>query len=151
TTEFINSFFDSAQGASFAPNLLGKLSPEAFAYMAQKDPTLLTDLRPEALQLLPATILSTLPADVQEHAKSGGTPFKPTTTVTRSNGNNSLLLIVYKRGGSNTVEAFHKVDDTLKEIAARDPSIHVNTSFEQASFIEESISGVAREGGLGGI
>ncbi|MEO8608533.1 MAG: efflux RND transporter permease subunit [Chloroflexota bacterium] len=151
TTNFINSFFDSAQGASFAPNMLGNLSPEAFAYMAQKDPTLLSDLRTEALQLLPPTILTTLPQDVQDRAKSGGTPFKPTTTVTRSNGNNSLLLTIYKTDGANTVEAFHRVEDTLKDIISKDPTIHVNTSFEQASFIEESISGVAREGGLGGI
>ncbi|MBZ0290420.1 MAG: efflux RND transporter permease subunit, partial [Anaerolineae bacterium] len=57
----------------------------------------------------------------------------------------------YKTDGANTVEAFHRVEDTLHEITAKDPSIHVNTSFEQASFIEESITGVVKEGGLGGI
>ncbi len=31
------------------------------------------------------------------------------------------------------------------------PNIHVNVAFEQASFVEELISGVAREGGLGAI
>jgi multidrug efflux pump subunit AcrB len=151
TTEFINSFFDSAQGAAFAPSLLGNLSPEAFAYMAEKDPTLLTDLRAEALQLLPETILSTLPAEVQEIAASGGTPFKPTTTVTRTNGNNSLLITLYKTSNANTVEAYHTAESLLREIEARDPSIHVDVGFEQASFIEESIVGVAKEGGLGGI
>jgi len=151
TTNFINNFFDSAQGLSFAPNLLGNLSSEAFVYMAEKEPILLTDLRTEALQLLPESILSTLPDDVQERAISGGTPFKPTAAVTRSNGNNSLLLTIFKTGGANTVEAFHTVEELLKEVEARDPSIHVDTSFEQASFIEESITGVVKEGGLGGI
>jgi multidrug efflux pump subunit AcrB len=151
TTNFINSFFDSAQGAVFAPNLLGNLSPEAFVYMAEKDPTVVTDLRSEALQLLPETIFSTLPADVQERATSGGTPFKPSATVTRSNGNNSLLLTIFKTDGANTVEAFHQVEEMLEELEVRDPSIRVDTSFEQASFIEESITGVVKEGGLGGI
>lgn len=150
-TGFINGFFDSAQGAAFAPNLLGNLPSEAFAYMAERDPKLLTDLRAEALQLLPQSILTTLPADIQEIVVSGGTPFKPTAAVTRTNGNSSLLLTIFKTDGTNTVEAFHTVEEKIREIVEDDPSLRVDVSFEQASFIEESISGVAREGGLGGI
>jgi hypothetical protein len=107
TVNFINSFFDSAQGVAFAPNLLGNLSPEAFSYMADKDPALLSDLRTEGLQLLPESILTTLPADVQERAKSGGTPFQPTATVTRTNGNASLLLTVFKTARNPGTRPLH--------------------------------------------
>jgi multidrug efflux pump subunit AcrB len=148
---FINSFFDSAQGTTFAPNLLGNMSAEMLDYMAERDATFLGDLRVEALQLLDPEVLATLPADVQERAVSGGEPFRPSASVTRTNGNNSLVVTVYKTKGANTVEAFHRVEDALKEIDDRDESIGTSVAFEQASFIEESISGVAREGGLGGV
>ncbi len=148
---FINSLFDSAQGLAFAPNLLGNMSADAIDYMAKRDPSFLGKLRSEALQLLSPDVLATLPSDIQELAKSGGTPFKPTSAVTRTDGNNSFLLTVYKTAGSNTVEAFHRVEDQLKKLDEENDSIGTSVGFEQASFIEESISGVAREGGLGGI
>lgn len=148
---FINSLFDSPQGATFAPALLGNMSTEMLTYMTGRDTNFLNNLRVEALQLFNPDVLATLPADVQERAKSGGTPFKPTAAVTRTNGNNSFLLTIYKKAGTNTVEAFHKVEETLKELDAENASIGTTVGFEQASFIEESISGVAREGGLGGI
>jgi multidrug efflux pump subunit AcrB len=149
--EFINSFFDSAQGAAFAPNLLGNLPTDAFDYMAQRDPTFVNKLRIEALQLLPAVIVRTLPQDIQDMIVSGGEPFKPTSTVTRTNGNSSLLLVVYKASGANTVEAFHAVEAALKKIDEANPLVSTTTGFEQASFIEESINGVLKEGGLGGL
>lgn len=148
---FINSFFDSAQGTSFAPNLLGNMSAEMLAYMAKRDATFLDDLRVEALQLLKPDVLATLPADVRARAASGGELFRPTSSVTRTNGSNSLIVTVYKTKGANTIEAFHRVEDALSEIDERDASISTTVAFEQASFIEESIGGVAREGGLGGV
>ena len=150
-SNFINSLFDSAQGATFAPSLLGGLSPEAVDYMAQKDPNFLSNLRIEALQLLSPDVIATLPQDVQDRIASGGAPFIPTENVTRLNGNPSLVVTVYKTSDANTVEAFHIVDDSLHTFMQDNPNIQVNAAFEQASFIEESISGVAREGGLGAI
>lgn len=148
---FINSFFDSAQGVAFAPNLLGNLSSDAFDYMIRRDPAFVGKLRIEALQLLPESIIQRLPQDTQNIIASGGEPFKPTSTVTRTNGNSSFLLVVYKASGANTVEAFHKVENALKQIDNAEPLISTNTGFEQASFIEESINGVLKEGGLGGL
>ena len=49
---FLNSFFDSAQGAAFAPGLFGGLSARRTQLHGQKRPNLLNDLRIEALQLL---------------------------------------------------------------------------------------------------
>ncbi|MFN8561028.1 MAG: efflux RND transporter permease subunit [Anaerolineae bacterium] len=151
TANFLNSFFDSAQGAAFAPNLFGGLTLDDLNYMVGRDPNLLNELRIEALQLLSPDVVAGLPQDVQDRLASGATPFVPTDNVTRTNGNPSLVVTVYKTADSNNVEAFHIVDDALHAIATEHPSIQVNVAFEQASFVEESISGVAREGGLGAI
>ncbi|NWG15660.1 MAG: efflux RND transporter permease subunit [Chloroflexi bacterium] len=148
---FMNSIFSSAQGVSFAPNLFGNLSVEAAEYILDRDPAAFNDLIPDALQLLPADVMAILPADLRDRAQNGGDTFKPTSSVTRTNGSNSLLVTVYKAAGTNTVAAFHAVNDLLNQIDERDDSISTSVVFEQSSFIEESISGVAREGGLGGI
>ena len=150
-TGFMNGIFNSPQGAAFGPGLFGGLTVDAINYIAAREPNFLNDLRVEALQLLPADVLAALPADVQERAVSGGTPFVPTDRVTRTNGSASLQVIIYKQRDANTVEAFHLVDDALSEIDERDEAISITAGFEQASFIEESISGVTREGLLGAI
>jgi multidrug efflux pump subunit AcrB len=148
---FMNNMFSTPQGAAFAPNLFGKMPKDAVAYMLKRDAKVFDELQTEGLQLLPKDVLSALPQDLQDRATSGGTPFKPTAAVTRTNGNNSYLVTIYKDRTANTVEAFHKVEEKLKEIQSKDQAITVGTAFEQASFIEESIAGVAREGGLGGV
>ncbi len=151
TATFLNNIFDSAQGASFAPPLFGGLSAEALAYMVEQSPNLLSELRVEALRLLNPDVLATLPTEVQERAVSGGEAFIPTNTVTRANGEPSLTLTVNKVTGANTVNAYHAVEEAMREIQARDPNLRVSVVFEQASFIEESINGVAREGTLGAL
>jgi hypothetical protein len=147
--EFINSFFNSPQGAGFAPGLIGGLSVEAVNYIGRRDPNFLDDLSLEALQLLSKDVLSVLSEDVQSRAAAGGEPFKPTTQVTRTNGASSLLVTIFKTGDANSVQAYHEVEEILKEIDESNDTISVSVAFEQASFVEESISGVAREGSLG--
>ncbi len=147
----MNSIFESAQGAAFAPRLFGGLSVEVVQYMLNRDPTVLDNLRAEALQQMPADVLAVLPQALQDRAAAGGRPFVPTETITRSNGEASLQLRIYKAAGTNTVEAFHQVKALMDQINAENDNIEINVVFEQASFIEESIDGVAREGGLGGI
>ncbi|MDZ4763802.1 MAG: efflux RND transporter permease subunit [Chloroflexota bacterium] len=148
---FLNSFFDSAQGASFAPNLYGGLSSDALNYMIGRQPDLLNLLRVDALRLLSPDVLAALPAEVQARVESGGEPFVPIDTVTRTNGSASLQVVVFKARDANTVEAYHAVEDVLNEIDAANDSISVEVGFQQSEFIEESISGVTREGLLGAI
>ncbi|MDX1995219.1 MAG: efflux RND transporter permease subunit [bacterium] len=147
---FINSLFDNPQGSGFAPALIGNMSPEAVTYIAERDPNFLTDLRPEALVLFSDEVKATLPEEIRELAESGAI-FTPTDQVTRTNRAPSLLLTVYKTRQANTVAAFHEVEDIMAEIDAANDDIAVGIAFEQSSFIEESISGVAREGGLGAV
>ncbi len=150
-TAFLNNLFDSPQGIAFAPNLFGRLPVDAARYMARRDPQLFDNLRIEALQLLTPEVLQALPQSVRDRAASDGEPFVPTNSITRTNGSSSLLVTIYKKAGTNTVAAFHTVADAIRDLDARNDTIQTNVVFEQASFIEESISGVAREGGLGGI
>lgn len=149
--DFMNSIFNSPQGAAFAPGLFGGLTAEALSYLNDRDPQFFDTLTVDALQLLQADVLAALPQDVQERAESGAAPFTPTDAVTRVNGNPSFLITLYKAGDANTVEAYRIAEDTLRRVIADDETISFDVAFEQASFIEESISGVAREGGLGAI
>src|SRR5262249_34189895 len=48
TAKFLNSFFDSAQGATFAKNLFGNLTLDDINYMIKRDPNILNNLRIEA-------------------------------------------------------------------------------------------------------
>ncbi|PJF41028.1 MAG: hypothetical protein CUN54_03070 [Phototrophicales bacterium] len=147
----MNSLFDSAQGINFAPNLFGNLPLDAAAYMLNRDAAIFDDVVVNGLQLLPDEVATLLPADVQERRESGGVPFTPTDTITRTNNIPSLTLTIFKTQDANTVEAFDKVEEVLANINAENENVDVFVAFEQASFIEESISGVAREGGLGAI
>jgi multidrug efflux pump subunit AcrB len=151
-SQFMNGFFNSAGGRNFAPSLFGGLSYEAIQYIAAngRQPDFLDELSVEALRMLTPEVMAQLPEAIQARAQSNGEQFSPTAAVTRANGSPSLVLTVYKTSNANTVEAFHRVDDALNEINATNENIDVRVAFEQASFIEESIAGVAREGGLGG-
>lgn len=150
-TNFLNSFFDSAQGINFAPNLFGSWTPDVVAYMLGRDGAIFNELRIEALQLMTEDAIGALPAPIQERLASGAEPFVPTDAVTRTNGSASLFITVFKSRDANTVEAFHQAEEVMRRIDEANDDIVIGVSFEQASFIEESISGVAREGGLGAV
>lgn len=145
---FINGLFNSANGASFAPALLGNLSLEAFNYIADEDPNFVGDLNAQALNLLPDEIFETLPQSARDRAESGEV-FTPTNQITRTNLSPSLLVTVFKDADANTVAAFYAVKEVIDEINANNEAIEVEVAFEQSSFIEESITGVVREGTLG--
>lgn len=146
---FINAFFDGP-GASFATDLLGNLSPEAFNYIAERDPNFISDLSPQALQLLPPEIYDNLPQSAKDRAEAG-VVFSPTELITRTNGSSSLLVTVYKESEANTVEAWYQAQDVIRQIDNQNDNIDIEVAFEQSSFVEESIAGVVREGSLGAL
>ena len=57
--------------------------------------------------------------------------------------------MVFKDRSANTVSASHALYDKMDELKAAYPGLRFDVTFEQSSFIEESISGVTREGVLG--
>jgi hydrophobic/amphiphilic exporter-1 (mainly G- bacteria), HAE1 family len=74
-------------------------------------------------------------------------------TISRTNGQPSLGISVLKEQNGNTVNVVNDVLDKVDEIkdTAGFEKVEFNTVFEQGSFIEESLSGVRREGLLGAL
>ena len=129
--------------ASFAPDLLMELTPE-----------MILAFSPENIAALPEDFIASLDAETQagiEEIFSAIPVFIPTETLSRANGNPSLGMAVYQNNEANTVTSSHKVFDKLEEFESENPNLHFEIIFEQASFIEESIDGVAQEGGLGAV
>lgn len=150
---FINSILMSPQGANFARNnnLIGGMPLEAVQYILNRDAAVLDNLSIEVLMLMTEDQLAILPESLRQRVAEGGELFVPERLVTRTNGQPSLFVTVYKDKDANTVAAYHEVEDLLERIDDANPNIEVGVVFEQSSFIEESISGVAREGGLGAV
>lgn len=145
---FINNLFLSPNGAGFAPALLGNMPADAFFYLAEEDPTFIDTLEPRALNLFSEEVFSQLSPETQERAAAGEV-FVPNTQVTRTNGASSLLVTIYKTADANTVTAYANVEEIINQIDANNDNIAVEVAFEQASFIEESVSGVVLSGVMG--
>ncbi|MFV1858415.1 MAG: efflux RND transporter permease subunit [Anaerolineales bacterium] len=159
--EFLNLLLSSGQPT--APDLLGDLSPEVIEWLTDTEQDFLENLSPAVLRLLSQEVLEGLPEDFMASLEpalrqelegiAAGTlvAFIPTDTVNRVNGNPSLSLLISQTSEANTVSSSEAAFEVLEELELANPSIQFDTVFEQASFIQESISGVAREGVLGAI
>lgn len=146
-----------------APELLADLTPEVILWLDAQDPTFLPGLKASTLRLLSPRVLANLPeefmealdpslrAELEAIASGTTTAFVPENVINRTNGNPSLWLIFFKGGQANTVAISHAIFDRLAEMEEQNRDLHFEIAFEQSSFIEESIGGVAREGGLGAI
>ena len=143
---FIKTIFDFS--TDFGRQIVGTLSIEALEYIAERDTTFLEMLDVRALKALTPDVLAALPQDIQDRAASGDV-FIPTSSITRTNGASSLLLTVSKDQEANTIEAYYAVKELLDRIDQENPNIAVAVAFEQSGLVEESISGVVREGALG--
>jgi multidrug efflux pump subunit AcrB len=167
-----NGFTDSAaallnllveNAGELGPDLIGDLSPKVIAWLVDNEENFLKNLSPAVLRLLSPEVLSNLPeeflASLDESLRqelegiAAGTVevFIPTSTINRVNGNPSLGLSVFQDQEANTVSVSHEVFDKLDELEAANPGLQFFLVFEQASFIEESINGVTREGALGAL
>lgn len=145
------------------PEALGDLTPEVINWLAEQDESFLPNLEagtlllfsPDVLSVLPGSFLETLEPDLQNElarlAAGEAEVFLPTETINRTNGRPSLWLMVYKNSEANTVSVSHTLFAELDEIEAESSDLRFDVAFEQSSFIEESIRGVAREGGLGAL
>jgi HAE1 family hydrophobic/amphiphilic exporter-1 len=146
-----------------APQLIADLTPEVIAWLIENEEGFLETLNPATLRLLSPEVLASLPEDfyatldpelrAELEAIAAGTAeaFVPTDTITCVDGNPSLRLIIYKDGEANTVSVTHAIYDEMDGLEEAYGGLRFDITFEQASFIEESISGVTREGALGAI
>ncbi|MBB4930125.1 HAE1 family hydrophobic/amphiphilic exporter-1 [Lipingzhangella halophila] len=72
------------------------------------------------------------------------------TSITRTNGNPSLGIMITKTPEGNTVEISETAQETAEEIAPMlGGDAEITAVFDQAPFIEESITAMAQEGGFG--
>jgi len=112
-------------------------------------------MSPEVLTFLLDTYPESFDGDQTDRYRSiaVGTlsAFVPESSITRTDSNPSLVISLFKEGDANTVEVAHRVFDELAAMEDANPEISFSLVFEQASFIEESIEGVSREGILGAI
>lgn len=159
--EFLNLLV--ANSGPSTPALMRDLSPEALLWLSENEDGFLENLTPSVLRLLSQEALATLPdeflesldpalgAELKAIAAGELETFIPTATINRVNGNPSLGLQLFKTSEANTVGASREAFNKLEQLEAAQAGLQFNVVFEQASFIEESINGVAREGGLGAI
>ena len=78
----------------------------------------------------------------------------PNATISRTNGQPSIGVEVVKGQGANTVAVVDAVEAKLAELQASGalpPGVEVRTTFDQSIAIEESISGLIKEGLLGAL
>jgi HAE1 family hydrophobic/amphiphilic exporter-1 len=142
---------------------MSDLTPEVIFWLEENEEGFLENLSPAVLRLFSAETLSALPeafmesldpelrAELEGIAAGTITAFIPEATITRVNGNPSLNMLVFKNGEANTVSVSHAVFAKLDELEAAHPGLSFEVAFEQATFIEESVQGVAREGALGAL
>ncbi|MCB8937211.1 MAG: efflux RND transporter permease subunit [Ardenticatenaceae bacterium] len=159
---FLN-FFPTAPNVEDPAAWMSALTPEVIQFLAENEEGFVEALSPIVLELFaPETLtfmLETYPdsfdaeltARLEGIAQGSIAVFIPESTVTRTDGNPSVLVSVYKAGSANTVNVAHDVFTAMEAFAAAHDGTSVNLVFEQATFIEDSISGVSREGALGGV
>lgn len=157
------NFFPTAPNVQNPPEWMSALSPDVMKYLADNEPDFVKNLSPIILEMMspetltfllenyPDSFDAELTARLQGIAAGTVKAFVPEASITRTDGNSSVILSVYKDGDANTVEVAHRVFDLLDAYKAKNPQIETSLVFEQATFIEDSIAGVSREGALGGV
>ena len=105
--------------------------------------TSVDDLR--ALPLTSAAGAAVTLGDVATVTEGAAEP----TSYSRLDGDAALGIAITKTPDGNTVDVSHGVTEALEELAPVLGDGQVAVVFDQAPFIEESIEGLATEGGLG--
>jgi HAE1 family hydrophobic/amphiphilic exporter-1 len=168
-----NPFVDGAAALlNFIPNSpqtddpaqwMSALTPEVMAYLAGNEDGFVANLSPVILELMSAETLTflldsypqafddELTSRLRGIAAGSITAFVPEASITRTDGNPSLIINLFKDGDANTVEVAHRIFNLLEAYKAENPDVTTDLVFEQATFIEDSIQGVAREGALGAV
>ncbi|WP_402466985.1 efflux RND transporter permease subunit [Isoptericola aurantiacus] len=118
---------DGAAAAEGGAGTGADLLPDANAPPAVPDPVLLGDVAD----------ITVTPSEATSYSRLDGEP--------------SLGVAITKTPQGNTVDVSHGVQDVLDDHAEELDEVGITTAvvFDQAPFIEESIEGLATEGGLG--
>jgi HAE1 family hydrophobic/amphiphilic exporter-1 len=159
---FLN-FFPTAPNVEDPAAFMSALTPDVIQYLTENEDEFVENLSPIVLEMFaPETLTFMLESypdafepDLAERltgiALGDIEVFIPEASITRTDGNPSVLVSVFKNGDANTVLVAHDAFDALDEFTAANEGVSVDLVFEQATFIEDSIAGVSREGALGGV
>jgi HAE1 family hydrophobic/amphiphilic exporter-1 len=106
----------------------------------------------KALPLLgsePTSVLAT-PVRLGDVAEVGVGPASA-ASYSRIDGSDAVAVAVTKTPDANTVDVSHAVADTVADLAdvLKEDGLRVVVAFDQAPFIEDSVTGLATEGTLG--
>ncbi len=159
---FLN-FFPTAPNVENPAEWMGALTPDVIQFLAENEDGFVATLSPVVLELFSPETLTFLLENYADAFDAGLTErlqgiaqgnivaFIPEASITRTDGNPSVLISIYKGGNANTVNVAEDVFATFDAFTATHEGTSVNMVFEQATFIEDSITGVSREGALGGV
>ncbi len=159
---FLN-FLPSSPNVQDPPALIADLTPDVIQFLAENEADFAQTLSPQLLELMSPESLTYLldmypdafDAELTERlrgiAAGSVTVFIPEASITRTDGNPALVIQLFKDGDANTVEVAHRIFDLLEQYKEEHPELETSLVFEQATFIEDSIAGVSREGALGGV
>jgi HAE1 family hydrophobic/amphiphilic exporter-1 len=79
----------------------------------------------------------------------------PGTAITRTNGETSVIVLVQKKAGANTVEVAKDVNSRAKQISSDlendGVSVNIVKVFDQSDYIQESIGELTQDAVIGGI
>jgi HAE1 family hydrophobic/amphiphilic exporter-1 len=119
------------------------------------------ELKALPLVKAPDAVTATMAGQVDPAAPAGTVTLGEVTTITqapgaatsyaRMDGRDAVAIAVTKTPDANTVEVSHAVSDTLEELAEGlgAAGLQADVAFDQAPFIEDSVTGLAEEGLLG--
>ncbi len=72
--------------------------------------------------------------------------FSPQTNIVRTDGQRSVLLSVFKTGGSSTLDIVRRLYDLLPRVALTlPPTLRITPMFDQSIFVRAAVQGVIRE------
>lgn len=157
---FLN-VFPSSPNVQDPAAWMAALTPDVMAFIAEREegfaaalsPVILEWMSPETLTFLLDTYPDAFDADLTARLRgiAGGEieAFIPQASITRTDGNPAVVVNIFKDGDANTVEVAHRVFDFFADYTATHPEVKTSLVFEQATFIEDSVEGVSREGALG--
>jgi hydrophobe/amphiphile efflux-1 (HAE1) family protein len=72
-------------------------------------------------------------------------------SIVRVNGERSVFLRINKQPGANTVEVVDAIRATVPKLLGVPPGVNVNLSFDQSTYIRQSIQSLWHEAALGSI
>lgn len=77
--------------------------------------------------------------------------YKEATSISKTNGENSINISIQKESGTNTVNVANTVNQQLEGLQEKLPNTVITIVTDQSKFIEKSIENVLRNAILGGI